>query len=110
MQHPYIYPVLDFDFTFPSDLPSDSTELTPYAALVMPYHTEGSLKDLIYGSAWQDDWGHKYGRRSPGLPLGQIQRLGRQILEALLFLRERGFPPYGHLHTGNVILQNGVAR
>lgn len=39
-----------------------------------------------------------------------MQRLGRQILEALLFLRERGFPAHGHLHSGNVILQNGVAR
>lgn len=40
----------------------------------------------------------------------QVQRLGRQILEALLFLRERGFSSHGHLHSGNVILQNGVAR
>lgn len=40
----------------------------------------------------------------------QVQRLGRQILEALLFLQERGFPPFGHLHSGNVIIQNGVAR
>lgn len=39
-----------------------------------------------------------------------MQRLGRQILEALLFLRERGFPMFHHLHSGNVILQNGVAR
>lgn len=42
--------------------------------------------------------------------MSQVQRLGRQILEALLFLRERGFPAHGHLHSGNVILQNGVAR
>lgn len=42
--------------------------------------------------------------------MSQVQRLGRQILEALLFLRERGFPSHGHLHSGNVILQNGVAR
>lgn len=107
LQHPYIYPVLDFQFT-ESDNALDEGET--HAVLVMPFNTEGSLKDLIYGSAWQDDWSHKYGRRSPGLPLSQIQRLGRQILEALLFLRERGFPPYGHLHSGNVILQNGVAR
>lgn len=39
-----------------------------------------------------------------------MQRLGRQILEALLFLRDRSFPPFYHLHSGNVILQNGVAR
>lgn len=32
-----------------------------------------------------------------------------QILEALLFLEKSGFP-YTHLHTGNVIVKNGVAR
>jgi len=61
-------------------------------------------------SRWQDDWGQKYRQRSEGLPLLQVQRLGRQILEALLFLQEKGFPPFGHLHSGNVIIQNGVAR
>jgi hypothetical protein len=61
-------------------------------------------------SRWQDDWGQKYGQRSAGLPVSQLQRLGRQILEALLFLKDRGFPPCSHLHSGNIILQNGVAR
>ncbi|XP_054267498.1 slowpoke-binding protein isoform X2 [Macrosteles quadrilineatus] len=61
-------------------------------------------------SSWQDDWCDKYGQRSDGLPISQVQRLGRQILEALLFLKERGFPCCSHLHSGNVILQNGVAR
>jgi PX domain-containing protein kinase-like protein len=42
--------------------------------------------------------------------MSQVQRLGRQILEALMFLRGRGITSHGHLHTGNVILQNGVAR
>lgn len=40
----------------------------------------------------------------------QVQCLGRQILEALLFLRNRHFPPFHHLHSGNIIIQNGVAR
>lgn len=42
--------------------------------------------------------------------MSQIQRLGRQILEALLFLKEKKFPHDCNLHSGNVILQNGVAR
>jgi hypothetical protein len=42
--------------------------------------------------------------------LFQVQCLGRQILEGLLFLRNRYFPPFYHLHAGNVIIQNGVAR
>ncbi|XP_044737833.1 slowpoke-binding protein isoform X2 [Chrysoperla carnea] len=102
LQHPYIYPVLDLEFTETAD--------DIYAVLVMPFNSKGSLKDLIYRSSWQNDWTLKYGERGDGLPLSQVQRLGRQILEALLFLKDRGFPPYGHLHSGNIILQNGVAR
>ena len=49
-------------------------------------------------------------KKAAGLPMSQVQRLGRQILEALLFLRDRGIPSHGHLHSGNVIIQNGVAR
>ncbi|XP_046405497.1 slowpoke-binding protein isoform X3 [Ischnura elegans] len=102
LQHPYIYPILDVDFW--------ESGGQSYALTVLPFNSKGSLKDLIYRSRWQDDWGHKYGQKSAGLPLSQVQRLGRQILEALLFLRDRGFPPCGHLHSGNIILQNGVAR
>ncbi|XP_058125492.1 uncharacterized protein LOC131289394 [Anopheles ziemanni] len=102
LQHPYIYPVLDLGF-----FPSDSHQ---YASLVMPFNPRGSLKDLIYKSQWNEPWSRKYTRKSTCLPLSQVQRLGRQILEALLFLRERGIPSHGHLHSGNVILQNGVAR
>lgn len=42
--------------------------------------------------------------------MSQIQQMGRQILEALVFLKERGFPVVAHLHSGNVVVQNGVAR
>ncbi|XP_014239405.1 slowpoke-binding protein isoform X2 [Cimex lectularius] len=104
LQHPYIYPVLDLEFRG-----SPSTQET-YIVLVIPYNAKGSLKDLIYKSVWQEDWGDKYGEKSEGLPISQVQRLGRQILEALLFLKERGFPPCSHLHSGNIIIQNGVAR
>ncbi|XP_075210964.1 slowpoke binding protein isoform X2 [Lycorma delicatula] len=104
LQHPYIYPVLDLEF---QEAPSGS-EI--YIILVLPFNNKGSLKDLIYQSSWQDDWCEKYSQRTEGLPATQVQRLGRQILEALLFLKERGFPSCTHLHSGNVILQNGVAR
>ncbi|KDR12072.1 hypothetical protein L798_13376 [Zootermopsis nevadensis] len=106
LQHPYIYPVLDLDFR-------DVSGQT-YVILVLPFNNRGSLKDLIYKVRnpfrWQDDWSQKYGQRSAGLPVSQVQRLGRQILEALVFLKNRGFPPCSHLHSGNIILQNGVAR
>lgn len=102
LQHPYIYPVLDLGIFYSNQ--------THYASLVMPFNSRGSLKDLIYKSQWNEPWNRKYTKKSTCLPMSQVQRLGRQILEALLFLRERGFPSHGHLHSGNVILQNGVAR
>lgn len=102
LQHPYIYPILDMNFKEIGN--------KWYIFVTLPFNEKGSLKDFIYKSRWQDNWNQKYSQRSTGLPLSQVQRLGRQILEALLFLKKRGFPPCGHLHSGNVILQNGVAR
>nr|NP_001260212.1 slowpoke binding protein, isoform J [Drosophila melanogaster]AGB92748.1 slowpoke binding protein, isoform J [Drosophila melanogaster] len=102
LHHPYIYPVLDLGFLRNSSY--------NYACLVTPFNSRGSLKDLIYKAQWNEPWARKYTRKPNGLPVSQVQRLGRQILEALLFLKERGFPLHGHLHSGNVILQNGAAR
>ncbi|ERL90137.1 hypothetical protein D910_07491, partial [Dendroctonus ponderosae] len=98
LQHPYIHPVLDIDFW------------KDEAAIFAPLNPTGSLKDLIYQSFWQDDYEKKYVCRGEGLPLRTVQCLGRQIIEALLFLRNKQFPPIYHLHSGNVIIQNGVAR
>ncbi|KAH8412132.1 hypothetical protein KR009_000020, partial [Drosophila setifemur] len=102
LHHPYIYPVLDLGF-----LRNSSHN---YACLVTPFNSRGSLKDLIFKAQWNEPYAKKYTRKPNGLPVSQVQRLGRQILEALLFLKERGFPLHGHLHSGNVILQNGAAR
>ncbi|KAG7166543.1 Slowpoke-binding protein-like [Homarus americanus] len=85
LHHPYIYPVLDVDF---ANISSHT-----YVITVIPHNAKGTLKDLIYRSHWQDDWSEKYQQRSAGLPVSQVQRLGRQVLEALLFLQDRGFPP-----------------
>lgn len=104
LQHPYICPVFDLEFL--------EYESQTYVILVQPI-SQGSLKDLIYGierSGWNEDWGQKYGSRGKGLPLPQVQQMGRQVLEALIFLKERGFPTVTHLHSGNVLVQNGVAR
>ncbi|KYN21007.1 PREDICTED: slowpoke-binding protein isoform X1 [Trachymyrmex cornetzi] len=104
LQHPYICPVFHVDFLEYED--------QTYIVLVQPIN-QGSLKDLIYGierNCWNEDWIHKYAARGKGLKLPQVQRMGRQILEALVFLKERGFPTVTHLHSGNVVIQNGVAR
>ncbi|CAH0564179.1 unnamed protein product [Brassicogethes aeneus] len=98
LQHPYIHPVLDIEFWEAG------------AALVSPLNPSGSLRDVIYGANFSHDCQEKYADRGAGLALRTVQCLGRQILEALLFLQNRQFPPIYHLHTGNVIIQNGVAR
>ncbi|KAF8770623.1 slowpoke-binding protein-like [Argiope bruennichi] len=102
LQHPYIYPVLDIDRKIVME--------QEYVIAVLPFNDEGSLKDVIYQSHCQDDWKEKYHFQGYGLSSSQIQRLGCQILEALLFLKDQRFPPFLHLHSGNVIVQNGVAR
>ncbi|KAK0159918.1 hypothetical protein PV328_007379 [Microctonus aethiopoides] len=104
LQHPYICPVLDIEFI--------EFKAVYHVILVQPIN-HGSLKDLIYGvgrNGWNADWDLKYSSRGKALPLPQIQQMGRQILEALIFLKERGFPTVTHLHSGNVVIQNGVAR
>jgi PX domain-containing protein kinase-like protein len=68
------------------------------------------LLSFFSQSQWNESYGRKYTKKSTGLPISQVQRLGRQVLEALLFLRDRGISSHGHLHSGNVMLQNGVAR
>ncbi|XP_047535213.1 slowpoke-binding protein isoform X1 [Vanessa atalanta] len=98
LHHPYIYPVLDLELC------------NGHALAVLPYNSRGSLKDLIYKSTWSDEYSRKYGSTGTGLPATQVARFGRQILEGLLFLKEKGFPPFRHLHSGNVMVQNGVAR
>ncbi|CAH1639324.1 unnamed protein product [Spodoptera littoralis] len=98
LHHPYIYPVLDLELC------------NGHALTVLPFNARGSLKDLIYKSTWNDDYARKYGTMGTGLPAWQVARFGRQMLEGLLFLKEKGFPPFRHLHSGNVVVQNGVAR
>ncbi|KFM57962.1 Slowpoke-binding protein, partial [Stegodyphus mimosarum] len=102
LQHPYIYPVLDIDRKIVME--------QEYVIAVLPFNEEGTLKDVIYRSHCQDDWKEKYHYHGYGLESAQIQRLGCQVLEALLFLKDQRFPPFLHLHSGNIIVQNGVAR
>ncbi|XP_038222490.1 slowpoke-binding protein isoform X2 [Zerene cesonia] len=98
LHHPYIYPVLDLEMC------------NGHALAVLPFNSKGSLKDLLYKSTWSDEYLKKYTTVGTGLPASQVARFGRQILEGLLFLKDKGFPPFRHLHSGNVIIQNGVAR
>ncbi|CAM1327874.1 Uncharacterised protein g9617 [Pycnogonum litorale] len=104
LQHPFIQPVLDIDFRTIKD--------KNYVITVYPYVKTGSLKDLIFKTRCSDSFPGKSTICGKPLDPSQIKTYGRQILEAILFLRNgREFPPVGeHLHSGNIMVQDGVAR
>lgn len=60
IQHPYIHPVLDIEFWDRN------------MALITPLNQTGSLRDLIYGSLWHEEYEKKYKCRGDGLPLGTV--------------------------------------
>lgn len=79
---------------------------------VYKFLPDGSLRDHLYRCKPKMPYLKKY-RCSAKAPLtasiNDIQRYGRQILEALSFVHKKGLP-YGHLHLGNVLLEDGVCR
>ncbi|XP_031519094.1 PX domain-containing protein kinase-like protein isoform X5 [Papio anubis] len=97
--HPYIYRV-----TF-------ATANESSALLIRMFNEKGTLKDLIYKAKPKDPFLKKYcnPKKIQGLELQQIKTYGRQILEVLKFLHDKGFP-YGHLHTSNVMLDGDTCR
>ncbi|KAG1659404.1 Slowpoke-binding protein [Nymphon striatum] len=129
-EHPFIQPVLDINYKLVKE--------QMYVVIVFPFNKTGCLKDLIYNvsnsnisiitepiekllfeidpylptnqTKCQDTFAGKNNTSSAKpLEVAQIRTYGRQILEAILFLRDyREFPPIGeHLHSGNVIIQDG---
>lgn len=62
--------------------------------LIVKYHKEGSLKDIICGSQPLNTFSTKYGttKGRNQLPLKDIALYSRQILEALNFLHSKGLP------------------
>nr|XP_006126830.1 PX domain-containing protein kinase-like protein isoform X2 [Pelodiscus sinensis] len=81
------------------------------ALVIRPFNEKGTLKDLIYKAKLKDPFLKKYcnPKKIQGLELQQIKTFGRQILEVLKFLHEKGFP-YGHLHSSNVVLEGDTCR
>ncbi|KAL5013459.1 hypothetical protein ScPMuIL_007729 [Solemya velum] len=100
LKHPYVFPTTEIDFLIDRNL----------IVVVNPISQSGSLKDFIYQSKWMDGWQKKYGCKGRPLPLQTIQVYGKQILMAMLYLEEKGFPLHGHIHSGNVMLQNNICR
>ena len=60
---------------------------------VRPYMPSGSLRDAIYGKSPKSSTILKYSQPAKVVRLTtvQIQQYGRQVLEALNFLAEKGF-------------------
>ncbi|KAK4884313.1 hypothetical protein RN001_000584 [Aquatica leii] len=95
MQHPYIYPI-------------ELCLCTDIGGLVVRNSSiNGSLRDNICGAKPRMSFLKKYGNPKGHKPLNssQVALYGRQILEALKFLKDKGLY-YGHLHTGNIIIEN----
>ncbi|KFW96957.1 PX domain-containing protein kinase-like, partial [Phalacrocorax carbo] len=97
--HPYIYKI-----TF-------ATANESSALVIRPFSEKGTLKDLIHKAKPKDPYLKKYcnPKKIQGLELQQIKTYGRQILEVLKFLHEKGFP-YGHLHSANVMLDGDTCK
>ncbi|XP_038049375.1 slowpoke-binding protein-like [Patiria miniata] len=100
VKHPYLWPVLDIDLLEEQDM----------EVLIQSYNSRGSLKDYIYHEKPHQDWDNKYGVKGRGLALKEIQLFGRQVLEALLYLQDGGFPQHCHVQAGNIILQKGTCK
>ncbi|ENN81392.1 hypothetical protein YQE_02208, partial [Dendroctonus ponderosae] len=75
--------------------------------VVRDMNKNGSLRDLLCGAKPKLSFLKKYGNPKGHklLTTDDIALYGRQILEALKFLHEKGFP-YGHLHSGNILIEN----
>lgn len=81
LQHPFILSPTSVDF--------DDTGLL----MVREFVPQGSLKDAIYGMTPKATALLKYGQTATirRLSVSNIRLYGRQVLEALHFLSERGF-------------------
>ncbi|XP_032237029.1 slowpoke-binding protein isoform X2 [Nematostella vectensis] len=100
LEHPYLLPILSIDVMLDREM----------VIIIQPYSPAGSLKDIIYGSRPTSPWLEKYEFKGKGLTVLQIKNYGRQILEALIYLQERGLPSCSHVHSGNVYLIDGACR
>ncbi|KAF7693186.1 PX domain-containing protein kinase-like protein isoform X1 [Silurus meridionalis] len=99
LSHPYICPV-----TYGSTIESS-------AVVIRIFNEKGTLRDHICKVKPKEAFLKKYcnPKKIQGLELLQIRMYGRQILEALKFLHDKGFP-YGHLHASNVLIEDSTCK
>eukprot|EP01090_Pellita_catalonica_P014595 TRINITY_DN3762_c0_g2_i2.p1 TRINITY_DN3762_c0_g2~~TRINITY_DN3762_c0_g2_i2.p1 ORF type:complete len:560 (+),score=89.27 TRINITY_DN3762_c0_g2_i2:48-1727(+) len=94
LNHPYILPTYHVDYVTDKQT----------AILIRPFSAVGSLRDRVHRAKPKKEFYLKYSNAATQ-PIAEkyVPYFGRQILEALNFLRSLGIP-YAHLHTSNVIL------
>nr|XP_022297327.1 PX domain-containing protein kinase-like protein isoform X2 [Crassostrea virginica] len=99
IQHPNISPVVF----------STTTESGGLA--IRAFQEKGTLRDAVCKCKPKNHFLKKYAnpKSCTTLDLNAVKIVGKQILEALKFLHEKGLP-YGHLHAGNVIMDGGNCR
>lgn len=99
VQHPFIAPI---EYIASND---------SGALVIRKFYKQGSLKDVLCAASPCNPFLSKYGSpkgRAP-LPLKELALYARQILEAIRFLHSKGMA-CGHVHCGNVLIVDGVAR
>ncbi|KAG0711361.1 PX domain-containing protein kinase-like protein [Chionoecetes opilio] len=97
-QHPYIV----------ASVSSVATEAG--VCVVRPWIPQGSLRDMIHQTRPKASALVKYsGDKLVAVAEKKCAVYGRQVLEALLFLHEKGLG-HGHIHTGNMVIENNVCR
>jgi len=98
LRHPYIWPTTQCEYVRSKER----------LMILRPYAKKGSLRDRICRCPPLESFSTKYpltAKKRHGRPLSvsEIGTHGRQILEALEYLRARNI--YGfHLHSGNVLM------
>uniref|UniRef100_A0A672KY58 PX domain-containing protein kinase-like protein n=1 Tax=Sinocyclocheilus grahami TaxID=75366 RepID=A0A672KY58_SINGR len=81
------------------------------ALVIRVFSEKGTLRDHICKVKPKEPFLKKYcnPKKIQGLEQQQIRTYGRQILEALKFLHDKGFP-YGHLHASNVLIEENACK
>ncbi|KAG7478152.1 hypothetical protein MATL_G00077230 [Megalops atlanticus] len=81
------------------------------ALVIRMFNEKGTLRDHICKVKPKEPFLKKYcnPKKIQGLDLQQIRTYGRQILEVLKFLHDKGFP-YGHLHASNILLEDDTCK
>ncbi|XP_011493895.1 PREDICTED: PX domain-containing protein kinase-like protein isoform X2 [Ceratosolen solmsi marchali] len=81
------------------------------ALTIRNFHSNGTLRDILCNTKPKQPFIKKYGnpKQTKSLTVTEIANYSYQILEALNFLHDKSLP-YGHLHTGNVLLTSAGAK